>query len=99
MAGYEINAWVVLVLRLCCVIENDVRAFFQMFFKVWIVCLTYHDRRCSLQPYNIVQLAPAEHAVNRALDVADGAGKRYAFADQKIDRQVIESFVGGPRGE
>src|ERR1041385_3122618 len=97
MTGYEVNTRIELVFRFRRIIKNDVRSFLQVFLKLRIINLADHDRRCPLQPNHLLQFATSQHAVEDAFDVADRAGQRHSFADQKIDRQVIEIRMTLPR--
>src|ERR1051325_1024570 len=97
MTRYEIDTRISFVFRFRRIVEYYVRPFLQVFLKLRIVNLTQHDRRCALQPDHLFQLAAPQHAIEHALDVADRAGQRHAFADQKIDRQVIEIRMTWPR--
>src|ERR1043165_5267284 len=97
MTGNEVNAWISFVFRFRRVVENDVRSFLQVFLKMRILNLADHDRRRAFQPNHLLQLAASQHAIQNTLHVTDRAGQRHPFADQKIDRQVIEIRMTLPR--
>jgi hypothetical protein len=86
MAGYEVEAWIRLIFRFCGVVENDVGTFFQMFLKMRIIDLADHDRRHSLEPDYLLQLAASQPAIERAFDLAYRSGQRHSLTDKKVDR-------------
>src|SRR5690349_23879710 len=96
MTGDEIDPPVGFVFLFRGVVENDVRSFLQVFFKMRIVDLAHHNRRRSLEPDYLFEFATPQHAIEHAFDVAYRSGQRHSFTNEKIDGQVVEVRVSLP---
>src|ERR1044072_601797 len=96
MSRNEIDARVRLVFRLCGVVKNDVGPFLQVFLKKRIIDLPNHDGRRALKPDHLFELAASHHAIENALHMTDRSRQRHALADEKVERQVIETSMTRP---